>query len=96
MTARPIESPATDVSGILSSNPGILSSKFGVADLQLVETARRVNDLPVVTSNSAMVNQIRSNAAQRALYQDVRILVPAQDFNTADELMDLVRWLKDN
>jgi len=91
--ASKIERTTTDVSDILSSNPNILSARFGTADLQLLETARATG-LPVVTSNSALVGQVANNAARSALFGEVPILVPFKHFSTADELVRLIRSLQ--
>lgn len=55
-----------------------------------------LNNLPVVTSNSAIVRQVMGNAARNALYGDVRIFQPLLDFNSADELVNLVRSANGN
>ena len=80
----------TDVSKILAENQEILSQKFGVEDLILLETARARN-LSVVTSNSAMVNQIANNAARYALYGKTSTLIPTKQFKTADELINILQ-----
>jgi len=76
----------TDVDAIVAANPGILSSKFGRADLQLLETAR-IHEIPVVTSNSAIRNQIAHHPARKALYGHLQILVPGQNLPNSAHLM---------
>lgn len=89
--ASKIERTSVDVESLLSENPTILSRRFGVEDLQLLEAARQ-NGLAVVTSNSALASQVASNAARAAIFGNVPILVPFTSFNTAEELVGLLRF----
>lgn len=89
--ADKIERSSVDVQSILDEYPNkILSRRFGIEDLQLLETARQ-RGLPVVTSNSALVAQISSNATRSALFGNVKVLVPFADFSTAEELVNLLK-----
>lgn len=88
--ASKIQRTVVDVSGVISDNPGILSRRFGVQDLQLLETAKQTG-LAVVTSNSRLASQVVSNAARTALYGNVQILTPFADFTSAGELISRLR-----
>lgn len=77
---------------IANDHPEIVSSKFGDADLVLVETARRL-DLPIVTANHKMINQIQNGPdIRRKLYGNVAasILVPGKHFSDSETLFDIL------
>jgi hypothetical protein len=87
--AHQVQVVRTDVDTIIATNPGILSGKFGRADLQLLETAR-VLGLPVLTSNSAIRNQIANHAGRKALYGNLDIFVPGQTLSNSTHLMTVL------